>query len=318
MRKIALLTFVLSVGSVFGQQLHLNTQYLFNEMLVNPGATGGARDYIPVQINFRKQWSGFPGSPTTQSISCHSEVWKNMGFGGNVFNDNSGPSRRTGINVNGAYHLSLDGLAKKKYLGFGMGVSLAQHVIDVNKLKTYLPDDPAVLRGYNNKMVPDASVGVFYKYKQNAFIGLSAHNLVQTNRDLFEFEDKLINPLVRTYYLFAGYDIPTESEMVIKTSTLIQAIETGTVQFDINAIVVYKNFVWLGAAYRHLDAISVLAGAQVGQIKFGYSYDYTLSDIGKYSNGSHEVFLELQLYNKNGSGGSGNWFKRSLRYAPKI
>lgn len=316
--KNGLLIIALCLAAICNaQQMHLNTQYIFNEMLLNPGATGTKVDYIPVQINFRKQWTSFPGSPTTQSISCHSEVHKNFGFGGNVFNDNSGPSRRTGLNVNGAYHLKLTG-DKSKMIGFGMGISLTQHVIDVNKLNTYLPEDPAVLRGYNNQMVPDANIGVFYKYSDKGFVGLSAYNLVQTNRDLFDFEIPLYNPLVRTYYLLAGYDIKASDEIIVKASTLIQSIETRTTQFDINAIVVYKNFAWLGLSYRNKDAIGALAGCQVGQLKLGYSYDYTLSDIGKYSSGSHEIFLELQIYNKAGSGGSGNWFKRSLRYAPKI
>ena len=55
----------------FGQQISLNSQYLFNEMFVNPGATG-IKEYIPVQFNFRKQWTSFPGSPTTQAISANS------------------------------------------------------------------------------------------------------------------------------------------------------------------------------------------------------------------------------------------------------
>lgn len=317
MKKFLVAIFLVSSSVTFGQQMHLTSNYIFNEMFVNPGATGSKKDYIPVHINFRKQWTSFPGSPTTQSVSCHSEVQKNFGFGGSLYNDNSGPSRRTGININGAYMLKLDGNKKTKFIGFGLGFSLAQHVIDVDKLNTYLPDDPAITRGYNNKLVPDANFGVYFKWKENAFVGLSAYNLVQSNRDFYDFQNPLYNPLARTYYLLAGYDFPTQGKMVYKTSTLIRAIETGTVQFDVTAMGVWNNTIYFGLAYRNLDAVAALIGAQLGQFKFGYSYDYTLSDIGKYSSGSHEFYLELQLYNMPGSGGR-NWFKRSLRYAPKI
>jgi type IX secretion system PorP/SprF family membrane protein len=314
MRGIITIAIVLFAGTVSAQQLALSSQYLFNEILVNPGATGG-KDFIPVQVNFRKQWAAFPGSPTTQNASCHGSINNSFGFGGNLFNDASGPSRRTGMNVNGAYHINFQ-RDKKRYIGFGLGVSLSQHAIDVNQLTTYLPDDPAVIRGYNNKFVPDANVGVFYRHNERSFIGLSAYNLVQSNRDLFDFENTLYNPLARTYYLFGGYDFETSDKTMLKTSLLVQAIETGTVQFDVNAIVAYKNLFWVGLAYRNLDAVALLAGTQIGQFKFGYSYDYTISDIGKYSHGSHEVFLELQLYETNGGGG--NWFRRIQRYAPKI
>lgn len=300
---------------VSAQQISLNSQYIFNEMLVNPGATG-AKDYVPIHLNFRKQWVQFPGSPTTQSLSSHGEVATNFGFGGTVFNDVAGPSRRTGININGAYHLKLDKKNEHK-LGFGLGVSLTQHLIDVNKLTTYLPDDPAVLRGYNNQMVPDANFGLYYHFKNKGFAGLSAHNLVELKRDLYNFNDPFINPLERTYYFLGGYNFELSEKFTLKTSTLVQMIETTTTQFDVTAIGVFKNFVWLGVSYRHTDAVVALAGGQAGPFKFGYAYDYTLSDIGDYSNGSHEIFLELQIL-RDQSGNRTPWLKRNRIYSPKI
>jgi hypothetical protein len=74
--------------------------------------------------------------------------------------------------------------------------------------------------------------------------------------------------------------------------------------------------IWLGASYRHTDAIVGLIGGQAGPFKFGYAYDYTLSDIGDYSTGSHEVFLELQIYSTDES--KTPWLKRNRIYAPRI
>ncbi len=314
MKKLIAFIFVGFAGAASAQQINLNSQYLFNEMMVNPGATG-IKDYIPIQLNYRKQWANFPGSPTTQFLTCNSSVAENFGIGGSVFNDVSGPSRRTGFNFNGAYHLRLD-QKRDHILSMGLGVSLTQHLIDVNKLTTYLPDDPAVQRGYNNQMVPDANFGVFYHYKNKAYAGLSAYNLVQLNRDLYNFELPFPNTLVRTYYFFGGYNFDLSEKFILRTSTLVQGIETGTVQFDVSAIAEFKKVVWLGGSYRHTDAVVIMAGGQVGPFKFGYSYDYTLSDIGNYSNGSHEVFLELQLP-KSGSSARTPWLKRNRIYSPK-
>lgn len=318
-----MMKYLLIVFSIFAvqisqaQQLHLNTNYMFNPFLVNPGIAGTADDYIPIQLNFRKQWVGFPGSPTTQSVSCHAEVHETFGFGGNFFNDNSGPSRRTGINLSGSYHMKITG-DKSKLVGFGLGFTMAQHMIDVNELNTYLPDDPTVLKGYNNQFVPDANFGIYYQWKPNSYVGFSAFNLVQSRKDLFDFDKLIYNPLVRTYYLMAGHNFETQGEMVYKTSALIQAIETGTVQFDVSAVAIYKNIGWFGLGYRHLDALYALAGVQIGQVKIGYAYDYTLSAIGRYSSGSHEVFIELQLYNMPGGPGGKKWWKRNLKSAPRI
>ena len=312
-KYITLLAFAIS-GVSYAQQIALNSQYLFNEMIVNAGATG-AKDYVPVQFNFRKQWTNFPGAPTTQLISAQSPISKKMGLGGVVFNDVSGPSRRTGFNINAAYHLQLDKKNNHR-LGFGLGASLTQHLIDVTKLSTYLPDDPAVTRGYNNQMVPDANFGLFYHFKDKGFAGISASNLVQMKRDLYNFENVLFNPLMRTYYLIGGYHFDLGKDFGLKATALGQMIETGTWQADVTLLGTYKNVLWLGASYRHTDAVAFLAGGQVGPLKFGYSYDYTLSDIGKYSSGSHEIFIELQLARSN-AGVATPWMKRNRIYTPK-
>ena len=314
MKKVLILLLVIATGSVYGQQVALNSQYLFNEMLVNPAATG-TKEYIPIQFNFRKQWTNFPGSPTTQALSAHSSITKNMGFGGTLFNDVAGPSRRTGANINTSYQLQLD-QNRNNVLGFGLGVSLTQHMIDVNKLTTYLPNDPAVERGFNNQIVPDANFGLFYRYKNKGFAGLSAHNLVELKRDLYDFESNFVNPLVRTYYFLGGYNFDLKRKWVLKTSTLVQMIETGTMQFDLTTIASFNDILWFGTSYRHTDAAVFMAGGQAGPFKFGYSYDYTLSDIGGYSSGSHEIFVELQVNRKSPSSSRVPWLKRNRIYAP--
>ena len=141
----------------------------------------------------------FSGLPTTQFLSCDSKLADNFGIGGIVYNDVGGPSRRTGVNINAAYHLQLDS-KKDHMLSFGLGVSLSQHIMDMSVLTTYLPDDPAVLNGYNNQMVPDANFGLIYTFKNNLFIGLSSYNLSQSKRDLYAFNNRLINPLARNYF----------------------------------------------------------------------------------------------------------------------
>ncbi len=316
MKKYLVILSIALAGGASAQQISLNTQYLFNETLINVGATG-AKEYVPVQLTYRKQWVKFPGSPTTQILSSHGAVGKRMGFGGTVFNDVAGPSRRTGININGAYHLRLDAKDEHK-LGLGLGVSFTQKMIDVDRLETYLPDDPALLAGYNNQLVPDANFGVYYRYLDKGFAGISAHNLVQLRRDLYDFQDPFANPLVRTYYFLGGYNFELGDNFGLKASTLVQMIETTTTQFDLTAIGVYKNMVWLGASYRHGDAVAFLIGGQAGPFRFGYAYDYTLSDIRNYSQGSHEVFLELQFFKKDGNAARTPWLKRNRIYSPRI
>lgn len=320
MKAIVLLITVFVACTLNAQQITLHSQYLFNDMMVNAGATG-SKDYIPIYFNFRKQWTNFPGSPTTQLLSADAKVAKNIGFGGTIFNDVAGPSRITGANINTAYHLRLD-KSNQHHIGFGIGLNLAQHYIDINKITTYLPNDPAILIGYNNKLVPDVNFGMFYYYADKGYFGVSANNLVQTKRDLFDFNYKLYNPLARTYNFYGGYNfqLGKTSKSKIKLSTLFQLIETGTFQADFTALYEWNNLFWLGASYRINDAVVGLLGFNIKMFSIGYSYDYTLSDIRKYSYGAHEVFIQLKLFNKKGSNGDNRtpWLKRNRIYSPSV
>jgi type IX secretion system PorP/SprF family membrane protein len=297
---------------VQAQQVSLNSQYLFNEYILNPGAVG-SKDYTPVQLNFRKQWTNFPGAPTTQFLTAHGKVANKMGIGANIYNDLAGPSRRTGITFSGAYHLQLDKAYNHK-LGFGLGLSLTQHFIDVNKLDTYIDNDPTVLKGFNNQFVPDANAGIFYHYKNKGFAGISAYNMVEKTRDLFNFYSSIYSPLVRHYYFLGGYHFEITKNFGIKPTVMVQAIEAGVFQFDGTLLFTFNKYFWIGASYRHNADVVGLIGGQVGPLKFGYSYDYTLSDIARYSNGSHEVFLELQIRTKKTDDSSIPWLKRNRIY----
>lgn len=314
---ILIAVFGLTATFSFGQQVGLNSQYMQNQMVYNPGATG-TLDYIPVQLNFRKQWVQFPDSPTSQFLSAHSKVGKNMGFGAVLNNEVAGPSRHTGLTINGSYQLRI---SKNNYhrIGMGLGLSLSQHSIDGDKLNTYLPDDPAVTRGFNNVVVPDASAGFYYYFKDKGYFGVSGRNLVQMDRDLYKFQNPLYNPMVRNYYAVGGYSFALAKKFDLRVSGVFQMIESGVWQAEGSLLGVFLNRFWIGGSYRNTDAVVFMGGVQFGQFRLGYSYDYTLSDISTYSQGSHEIMLELQLNKGNKTNGATNgsstpWLKRNRVY----
>jgi type IX secretion system PorP/SprF family membrane protein len=311
---ITCLLFALLASPLVGQQISLNTQYMFNETSFNPGAVG-SKDYVQIHLNGRRQWTGFEGSPTTQTLTVNGYLGKNLGMGGAVYNDVTGPSRRTGFMLSGAYRLKLSADNNHK-IGMGLGVTMTQHLIDVNRLTTYLPDDPALAKAYNNQFVPDVNVGFYYTYKDKAFVGISGKNLIQSKRDLFDFNRTFVNPMVRNYFAFGGYRFDLPKNWSLTPSVMYRMIDALAMQLDVTTVAKYKELVWFGVSYRLKDAVCGLAGFQLGAFKLGYSYDHTLSDIGKYSNGSHEIFLELQIYSKKNSNKNIPWLKRNRVYIP--
>jgi type IX secretion system PorP/SprF family membrane protein len=102
--------------------------------------------------------------------------------------------------------------------------------------------------------------------------------------------------MARHYYVTAGYEYEVIPDIVIRPNFLLKT-DAASTQLDINANVLYQNMVWAGLSYRLQDAIVPMLGYQgtlangKGNYRVGYSYDLTLSNIKRYSSGSHEIML---------------------------
>ncbi|MBT6514374.1 MAG: PorP/SprF family type IX secretion system membrane protein, partial [Crocinitomicaceae bacterium] len=107
MIKVVLIAFVfILTSSVWSQQISMYSQYMFNQFSINP-AVSGSEMYAPVGLSFRRQWAGMKNAPVTQTLSAHTFMGESMGIGANVFNDVSGPTRRTGLSAAYSYHINV-------------------------------------------------------------------------------------------------------------------------------------------------------------------------------------------------------------------
>ena len=91
----------------FAQQIPQYSQYMLNDYILNPAMTG-QHDYWEVKSNNRLNWIGITDAPRTFILSAHGPFRKhNMGMGGSVFADITGPTSRVGFYLSYAYHLKL-------------------------------------------------------------------------------------------------------------------------------------------------------------------------------------------------------------------
>jgi len=61
----------------------------------------------------------------------------------------------------------------------------------------------------------------------------------------------------------------------------------------------WKNSAWAGLSYRTGDAASLLIGyTYKNSLSFGYSYDFTTSNISQYSTGTHEILFSVLFQKK--------------------
>src|SRR2546430_5631376 len=73
------------------------TQYMFNEMYINP-AYAGSHENIAAAALYRNQWSGLEGAPITQTFSIHAPISKQkIGIGLNILHEEIGVTHRLAL-----------------------------------------------------------------------------------------------------------------------------------------------------------------------------------------------------------------------------
>ena len=89
----------------------------------------------------------------------------------------------------------------------------------------------------------------------------------------------------------AGYSLDLTSSLTLKPMVQLKSDAVST-QADINANLFINSRYWVGASYRLQDAIVLMAGLEImPNLKLGYAYDLTTSEIKTYSSGTHEIML---------------------------
>jgi len=289
MKKLSyiLILFVLGASKSFGQQLPQFTQYMFNDFVINP-AIAGTQDYYQIRTNHRFQWVGLMDPPITNTLAFYGPHTKrDMGFGGYIYNDVTGPTSRTGLSGSYAYNIAITYDIR---LSMGLSVSLLQYKIDGTQLDPKEEGDPFIQSVISSTFVPDAGLGV-YMYAKNFYAGFSVSQLFNNNLTIFE-EKTGLNKLKSHFYLTGGYRYEVDRDWILEPSAIIKATAPKEFSFDVSVKVEWQKMFWSGISYRFMDAVGFLLGFSYDeQFYFGYAYDLGLSDLRKYNSGTHELMI---------------------------
>lgn len=289
MRKLIYISilFTLLTANSFAQQSPHFTQYMFNDFVINP-AVAGTKDYYQIRSNHRFQWVGLSDPPLTNTLSIYGPHGKlPMGFGGYLYSDVTGPTSRTGIT--GAYAYNIE-ISRDIRISGGISLGLMQYKLDGTQLSIKDISDLAIQPIVYSNYVPDASIG-FYAYADEWYAGLSVGQLFNNKLKFLE-EENGINRLKSHFYLTGGYKYKINRDFLLEPSVIIKGTAPKVYQFDLTTRVVYQDMFWGGLSYRLKDAVSVLLGyIHKEQFYFGYAYDIGVSDLRKFSSGTHEIMI---------------------------
>jgi type IX secretion system PorP/SprF family membrane protein len=311
-RIFLLITAMVSALDSNAQQDSQFSQYIFNGLHINP-AYAGYKEDIYIQSMYRSQWEGIKGAPKTFSLSADGAVNDGrVGLGLIIQNDQIGAQSALTAYANYAYKLQLGNDDNSK-LSFGLAAGFMQLGIDGNKLDGVTPDDGAIPVSSQTTLLPDARLGVYYS-NDDYFAGFSATNLL-AQYAVKRNNNNILVPQPH-FYLTAGAQFPVSDDLRLKPIVLLKDDVKGPTSLDLNAFLLIKERVWLGAFYRTSVTLYNKSNLQnnlpkesamglilelfaTPNLRIGYSYDYSLNGLRNYNYGSHEISVGFYISRPN-------------------
>ena len=77
---------------------------------------------------------------------------------------------------------------------------------------------------------------------------------------------------------------------------MLRGVQGAPLSVDLTANFLLYNRFEAGLAYRLDDAVSGLVNFRVTpELRIGYAYDYTTTNLGEYNDGTHEIMVLFDL-----------------------
>lgn len=289
MKKLLILISVLAIfcQDAFSQQDSEYTQYMFNPQIFNP-AYVGSREVTSLNGIYRNQWVGIEGAPVSMNVGIHGPLRNNnVALGAFIENDQLGIHNRTRLYGQFAYRIPISDAAR---LSLGVQGGFLNLNSDFGEATLIDGNDDVYNRDDRSVTLPNVGLGA-YLYTRNFYLGASIPHLIDHKLDddqVVEYDARLFRHIFAT----AGIVLPLGNSVKFRPAVLLKYAENAPPELDLTAHFLLKDALWLGATYRTGDSLDFMAQYQFNkQLRAGYSYDFTTSELQPHTSGTHEIML---------------------------
>ena len=313
LKKVLIL--IVLLGSLYSENTLMAqdpqfSQYYAAPLYLNPGLVG-INQKGRMGINYRSQWPNLEANFETFSAYIDNHFEDQQSSVGLLFtSDREGIAglRSTSIGIQYAYQLTLN----HKWT-FRPGIQAAYTIRDLDFDKLTFGDqfdntgqiNPSTSEIFNTGFKAqffDLSFGGIF-YSPSLWFGAAIHHVTEPNQSIAGGNA----PLPRRVSMHGGYRIPfgpsktrTTKEYSLTPSFNYRS-QGDFDQLDLGAYVTFSPMI-VGLWYRGLpiknedgiansEAIILMVGIESRRATFGYSYDYTISDLGIGTGGAHEISI---------------------------
>jgi type IX secretion system PorP/SprF family membrane protein len=295
MRKYIIIFFALgAVATVNAQQLQTSSLYDLQGLYHNPSTAGVGGSMVGA--SYRTQWSSITGSPKTATVFGSFDLPEhNVGIGGYIYNDRTGPTSRTGVQLAVAKHIPTGNGGR-----FSLGIEARglQYSIDRAKLTESLGADPAIGAG-DNRFKFDAGFGISYTGKKFQ-VGISASQLIQSQLDFYtgNLTRTEEGRLYRHYYFHAKYKWTVDDFTTVSPNAFVIYLPNAPTEYQFGARVEHMEKFWWGVGYRVKQSWMLSAGLNVNKkFTIGYAFDIYSTPVSVFNAGAnaHEMLLRYNI-----------------------
>lgn len=247
-------------------------------------------------VNYRNQWTGVAGSPTTGLVSMHTPLGKNTNVGTNLVYDKT--NFVTTVNAKLAYAHDIM-LASDHQLSLGVGLGINHTQFDFGDAIVEDPTDIILANGDVGSTTFDLDAGLRYSWKGLLEIGIAAPHVIESLGEIRAREKEFTYDLSRHFSAYVGYDFWIKKDWLIAPSAMVRWLPyktnlsyDGTVKFG------YKELVWAAFTWRaETGPVAGLGFKVADKFIIGYAYDFTLNGIdgNPGSPGSNEIMIGFHL-----------------------
>ncbi len=306
-----LITFIISIKS-YSQDAHF-TQFYATPLYTCPAFAGSVIGTRAI-LNFRDQWPAIPGAFVTTAFSIDHYLHNmNSGIGLLFFRDRAGSGRlgTTSVSLQYTYDIRV---SRMIHVRPAIQFSYGQRSIDFFKLRFndqlyYEMGASTEVPTFESISYPDLGIG-FLAYSEIYWGGFSYDHLTEPNHSLVG--GYIV--LQKKFTMFGGYKhllsgrIGTDNEESLTANFLFRS-QSKYDQFDLGAYwnrkplivgIWYRGIPLFKAykrGYQNNDSFAVLAGYQLDDVKFGLSYDFTISRLALNTGGAIEISI-IYEFNK--------------------
>jgi|JI8StandDraft_2_1071088.scaffolds.fasta_scaffold79695_1 type IX secretion system PorP/SprF family membrane protein len=294
----------ISVG--LSQQLPQHSQYMLNKYRDNP-AYGGLERSLSVFTSYRDQLSTFTGNPKTFYIGADMPfyIW-NGAVGFTLFNQRAGVFTNTNLKLSYNYVMGTN----VGFLSFGGRVGVDHMGVDGTGIITPEGSYEGVFNHNDPTLDINRFSGVGLSWELGTYFYGSSLEAGIVVSEFPTHPYRLGNATYNRNWsssLFLQYKLNLTNGIKLAPSLQVK-VDQAVLQTDLGAFARFNDNLLLGLNFRgysptSIDAFSVVLGTNIGKKYFvTYSYDFGLSQLRSFHQGSHELMLSYNLQKLIGIG----------------